>query len=458
MKQSTDKKYKISKYLKLIPDQRGVKTLIYHSLFGNASLISPRLAKTLNDHQGGIFKPNSFSIPQKITDDLHNQRLLLDDPPENRNEITDNETNHRNRPKIGHLRLCISENCNMCCTYCYVRCKKQTANMSYEIAEKAIRGYYLILKKHNHQGSITFFGGEPFLNWNVLKRTITLISQLDPKRSLIRNVQLTSNGTLINSSKVDFLRTNRVGISISIDGAKEVNDKIRIMKNRKSSYDKIIKGIELLTKDSYKPTSLVCTIGDHNVDHLEELIKLASEKKLSLTINDAFAEPRKKLYNFSEDHLVNKIFEAIKIANKSQVRLDGTWNWPYSRLFSKRSYLRHCIANGGEFCIDCDGKIKPCPGFDLSYGTIDNIEEALRSDTYKTFCKRTVPNIPECRGCEIEGLCGGGCMLNASKVHNGNIFRKSESCYLFRSLFRRSVANYLDGQGSEPNETYSHEK
>lgn len=436
--------YKVSQYYRGIAGNSKTKALIYHSIFGRGLIASCKLKDLIDLLREKTFDIVKLDIPDKIISELKKRYIIIEstfDEDEYINNLSQPKSPYE---KITHLRLCMSENCNLSCTYCYVDCKNENANMPFEVAQKAVKGFFSLLQNENRTGDVTFFGGEPIINWKILKEVILYIKELDPERKVFKKVSMVTNGTLLDKEKALFLKNHSVLVSISYDGPKDVNDKVRITKMGKGSFDKIVEGIEIMRAVDYPPSSLVCTIGDHNVHCLDDVVSFSANKKIYLNINDAFAEPRESVYAVSDGVIADSLYNAEIYARKKEIRIGGTWKWAFERLFEGSMSLRHCVASGGELSVDCDGNIKPCPGFDMIYGTVDDIEEIIKSEAYKRICSRLVPMIPECRGCDIEGLCAGGCMLNASKNHNGDIFRKSESCYLFKTLFMRLASDLLN--------------
>jgi len=444
MSHNLQNSYQVSKYYRGVPDSAKSKALVYHSIFGKGLVMGYQLKHLLDNLSESVFFPEEHGIVPEITAELEKRNIIIREGYDEEKYIEELISAVTPFERISHLRLCMSENCNMSCTYCYVDCKTKYASMPYEVAERAIKGFFQVLRKSGNRGDITFFGGEPLLNWDVIQRSVRYVRKNDPERKIVKKMSIVSNGTLIDKEKIDFLKSNSVFVSISYDGPKNVHNKVRFMKSGEGSYDAVIKGVEAMIAAEFIPGSLVCTIGDHNVNSIKDVVSFASEKNFYLSVNDAFAEPRSNVYSVSDDEIISNLYEALKHAQNIGVNIDGTWKWAYEGLFEGAKSLRHCVASGGELSVDCDGNIKPCPGFDVIYGTVDDMEGALKSDEYKRISSRLVPRLKECRGCDIEGLCAGGCMLNASKVNNGDIFRKSESCYLFKSMFDRLVEDYLE--------------
>lgn len=437
--------FKLSKYFRYIVSEHVCdKGVMWHALIGNSLLASKKVIDYICALDGKVFYLDKITLPHKIKQELINGLYFVSDSVSEETSIF--KLYKPSKPSVKHLRLCISNNCNMSCSYCYVKNQEEATQMPYDIAKKAILEYLKILKSAKEHGNITFFGGEPFLNWETFRRTVLLIRQIDSQSHFIKNISVVTNGTLINSKRAAFLRDNNIGVSISFDGPKNINDKVRLIKEGGGSYHSIIKGLQKLIDSNYKPSSLVCTIGNHNIEALREVVSFAHARQISLNINHAFAEPKHLIYKFDDNKLIKSLLEVSAFGCNCGANFDGTWQWAYNRLFSNKRYLRHCAASGGEFSIDSGGNVKPCPGFDVKYGSIDNVNEVLNSETYNYFWNRAAPNLPDCKGCEIEGLCGGGCMLNASKNHDGDIYRACDSCNVFKEVFRCLVMRYLENK------------
>lgn len=442
MKKSLSK-FKLSKYCNIIdgPNRKGA--LIYHSFLGNGLFISQLINENIREFSSGNSVPNKL-IPDSIIEKLKNNRLIVyvnDDE-----DVYFKPSGTRKMNAIRHLRLNISKSCNMSCSYCYIPNDNGFSFMNYSVAKAAIQKFIKLLHEKSGKGYITFFGGEPLLNWKVLKKSAELINSLNTQFKCITSVSIVTNGTLLTPDIVENLKKMNIKTSISVDGVGKVHDLKRVMKNGDGTYEKIMCNIKIMSKHDYKPSSLVCTLGDHNYKDLSDLILISKEYKIPLTINDAFAEPRKDVYTISEDKIINSVKNAHDFATAHGINLEGTWRWPFDRMLGINWKYQHCAACGGELSVDPEGNLKPCPGFEESYGHIRDIDSALSSEKYHQILNRSVPNLDDCKGCEIEGLCGGGCMVNAYKVNHSNIYKKFESCKLFKQMFQHLVKSLLQSK------------
>ena len=145
---------------------------------------------------------------------------------------------------LTNICLNVTDACNLACRYCFV--EQHPHYMTYEIAEKAV---YFILdnleKKNkkfnqNEKAAITYFGGEPTLMWDTIIVPLTeWIRQNDFPISL----SITTNGTLLNKERIDFLKKYNVPILLSIDGAEDTQNFNRPCINKECSFDKVVNNI-----------------------------------------------------------------------------------------------------------------------------------------------------------------------------------------------------------------------
>lgn len=150
------------------------------------------------------------------------------------------------------LILEVTESCNMRCKYCYYNENGGgyrtfgSKFMTFEIAKAAIDEFLKTTERDDV--SISFYGGEPLLNYKLIKNCIEYINNNYPNKKIL--YAMTTNGTLITDSIAKFFsKLPNVLITISLDGPKEMHDKYRVFTNGKGTYDNTIRGIEKLVKN-----------------------------------------------------------------------------------------------------------------------------------------------------------------------------------------------------------------
>ena len=153
--------------------------------------------------------------------------------------------------KIQQLTLEVTQNCNFRCKYCiysenYSNLRNHNnRNMDWKTALNAIK----IFMEHSSKTerlNISFYGGEPLLNFSLIKKVINYVNKKYPNEDIYYN--LTTNGSLINNEHINFFINHMIHILLSLDGPKHINDKYRIDINGKGTFDRVIKSLEKITR------------------------------------------------------------------------------------------------------------------------------------------------------------------------------------------------------------------
>ncbi len=164
--------------------------------------------------------------------------------------------------------------CNLACTYCFVRKEEEHLN---DIDEQAVlREIDVFFEYPGRKKSLSFNGGEPLLEWDLVRKTHAYAKRQAKKKGLTLEVIIVTNGTLLTQEHVDFFRENDISVRISIDGSRETHDRSRPFraKDGTSSFDVIMNNIRAIRPGSLRlSASLVFgpeTVGSllENIDFL----------------------------------------------------------------------------------------------------------------------------------------------------------------------------------------------
>src|SRR6185437_13291070 len=140
--------------------------------------------------------------------------------------------------------LNVTNQCNLSCTYCYeygedkivdTENGKKPKFMNEETARESVE-FMFKESGDNKMAHLTFFGGETLLNFPVLQKTVLYARQRAAELGKQVDFSLTTNATLLKPEVIEFLADNGVGVTISIDGPKEMQDKFRVFHNGQGSY------------------------------------------------------------------------------------------------------------------------------------------------------------------------------------------------------------------------------
>jgi len=321
---------------------------------------------------------------------------------------------------VRDIVLNTTDSCNLECVYCYVG-KHTNRDLSYEtgrkILDKVIELYSpLNLKKPIE---ICLHGSEPLMNWNNIKKLIEYGSSINKKYGThVIKFGLQTNATLINREIAEFLKANDVGVSVSIDGPNEIHNRTRKMVGDGPSFDRVIKGINILT-EYYGKINALTVVSKYNVNELDYVHKWLKESNLFEQVRFLFAHPDK--YGKGIEHLppietLSRKYIPIFVNELEEFSRTGKYflNNIETRIitFALPRVLPICGRCANSFIqpaiyVDIDGTIKECDSILHSklekYNILSNVKDL-----------KQILNTP--RVCPLLFFCGGGC---PSEVVNG---------------------------------------
>lgn len=332
---------------------------------------------------------------------------------------------------IKAICLNVSHDCNLRCEYCFAskgdfKCKREL--MSLETAKKAVD--FLIKKSEGIKNlEMDFFGGEPLMNFDVVKATVEYARSLEQKHNKNFRFTITTNGILLDDEKIDFINKEMYDVVLSLDGRKKVNDKFRVTKAKQGSYDLVVsKFKKLVDERKGKQYYVRGTYTTENLDFSEDVMHL-----YNLGFNEISMEPALSKeefpYAIDESNLKEVLAEHEKLC-KTLIELkkkgesinffNFNINLDDGPCISKR--LKGCGFGNDYVAITPNGDIYPCHQL---VGEEKFIIGNINSDTFNSklkneFLKLSVYHKDECKKCWAKFYCCGGC--NARNYqHNGNI-------------------------------------
>ena len=172
---------------------------------------------------------------------------------------------------IDTIAIFITTKCNLECKYCYI--KKTNIDMSLETAKNSV---ILLSNSPGRSKELHFFGGEPLLRFNFIKKIVEFSKSIDNKIKF----KITTNATLLDKEIIGFLKSNNFDIVLSIDGMEETNNFSRINKEKIGVFDDIMKSIELIKKNKidFSVSCVVHPVQSKNIfNNLNFLMKLGAK-------------------------------------------------------------------------------------------------------------------------------------------------------------------------------------
>ena len=190
---------------------------------------------------------------------------------------------------IKSMCINISHDCNLRCEYCFAakgdfgqgRCL-----MSFETAKKAI-DFIIANSGTRHNLEVDFFGGEPLMNFDVVKQTVEYARSIEKEHNKNFRFTITTNGLLLDDEKIDYINKEMSNVVLSLDGRKEINDKLRVTPNGKGCYDIIVPKYQKLGHGSGAIQDFLIPLVRSNGGNLIT-VTTNSEKNVAFYIDNGF--------------------------------------------------------------------------------------------------------------------------------------------------------------------------
>lgn len=217
---------------------------------------------------------------------------------------------------VKALCLHIAHDCNLACRYCFAEEGEyhgRRALMSFEVGKKALD--FLVANSGNRRNlEVDFFGGEPLMNWEVVKHLVEYGRSLEEKHNKKFRFTLTTNGVLLNEEVEEFCNREMSNVVLSLDGRKEINDKMRPSRNGKSSYDVIVPKFQRLAESRNQMNYYVRgTFTRNNLDFSEDALHFADLGFEQMSIEPVVSMPEEP-YSIREEDLPKIMEEYDKLA------------------------------------------------------------------------------------------------------------------------------------------------
>lgn len=450
-----DKEFKNSRFMFLF--KRGFDVLLYHSI----------LMKVLSPSKEDLELYKMFASPKKARDVLASNPKIskslemlisshflvssnVDEVQVFRDYFKD-----RTRFSINLMYLLSTDDCNFRCKYCFIEeCMPKEHKFSYmdvETMKKAID--FFASQNATNIGTegrrILLYGGEPLLNPKITIQSVEYTNSRWP-------IHLITNGSLITKEIAKFLADNDVFVSVSLDGPKEVNDKIRIFKDGSGTFNSVKRGYKLLRDAGCKNAGISLTIASHNVHNLRDNVEyLVDElKPTAFGFNFLLDFPQSKNpFGVPIDYATEKTIEAFKFLREKGI-FEERMMRKIKPFVEETIHLKDCGGIGNQIVVAPDGEIGPCQAFlsgrQFFSQRLSNPNLDLEKDSvFQEWSKRYPLNMEECLDCEAIGICGGGCP-NQAYISTGSIWGLDERmCHHNKDFLRWLIWDIYDAKKSK---------
>jgi uncharacterized protein len=329
------------------------------------------------------------------------------------------------KPVIKAMCLNMTHDCNLRCEYCFASqgtYNGEKAFLSFETGKKAFD--YLVKNSGNRKNlEVDFFGGEPLMNFDVIKKLVDYGRSLEKEYNKHFRFTITTNGVLLDEEKMDYINENMDNVVLSIDGRKETNDRMRKTINKKGSYDLIVDNYKkFISKRGSKDYFARGTYTSNNLDFSEDVKHMRELGFDKISVEPVVAKDEKK-YALKKEHVdilkkeYEKLAEYYIESYKSKDRRFQFFHFNIELEGGPCIYKRSigCGAGTEYVAVTPSGDLYPCHQFvGNEEFIIGNVEEGITNralaDKFKNV---SVNDKPACRDCWAKYFCSGGCHANA---------------------------------------------
>ena len=348
------------------------------------------------------------------------------------------------------LQTCYS--CNLDCSYCFAKqkLKNSPSMMTMDILERAGRMLLPLDDLPHTDHSLSFFGGEPLMNFEFVRQAVLWFERLAAPRLPV--FHMTTNGTLITPEIADFLIEHRFGLIVSLDGPQEVHDRMRVDHHGRGSFDKVMQGLRVLQSRGFNNSlTLRATFGPDTSNELLRIVRFLNELCYQglgryVSVEPAFLTEstcinKQDLRYSMQEGLVEDLRQAyldVAAWMVDEVRSGANPTFHHltkmvERLYYRSFWVTECGGGCGYMSVDPAGVIYACHRptvTQIGHLMHGGIDEALRA---RWIDNRTY-NRTGCLSCPLRFICGGGCR-EESLCESGDIHLPVRMDCLFKRIF-----------------------
>ncbi|MBP3877197.1 MAG: thioether cross-link-forming SCIFF peptide maturase [Lachnospiraceae bacterium] len=354
--------------------------------------------------------------------ELRQQGLLFSEEP----YAPSVEAFAKRKTVVKALCLHVAHDCNLACRYCFAgegEYHGRRAVMDYETGCRAL-DFLIANSGARHNLEVDFFGGEPLLNWETVKKLVAYGRSLEEKSGKHFRFTVTTNGVLLNDEIMEFCNREMDNVVMSVDGRKEVHDRMRPFRKGSGSYDLIIPKFLKFAEQRRKLGLKYYVRGTYtrwNTDFAADVLHLADLGFDQISVEPVVAPPEMDYALREEDLPV--LLKQYDILAKEMIRREKEgkgFNFfhfmidltggpcVYKRLFG-------CGSGTEYLAVTPWGDFYPCHQFvGMEQFLLGNVRDGIvREDTVESFKRVNVYSKPACSSCFARFYCSGGCLANS---------------------------------------------
>ena len=351
---------------------------------------------------------------------------------------------------IKAMCLHVAHTCNLNCSYCFASQGKyhgERALMTPEVGKRAL-DFLIENSGSRHNLEVDFFGGEPLMNWELVKELVAYARQQEAKYDKHFRFTLTTNGMLLDDEVTEFCNKEMNNVVLSLDGRKEIHDRMRVDYAGNGSYDRIVpKFQEFVKKRGDLEYYMRGTFTHANPDFTKDVFHMADLGFQRLSMEPVVCGPEDPAALTEEDIAVvleqYEILAAEMLKRKKEGRPFVFYHYMLDLTGGPCIYKRLSgCGSGTEYvAVTPWGDLYPCHQFvgEEAYKLGDIWQGITNEACREEFRNCNAYSREECRDCWAQLYCSGGCAANAYHATGSvnGIYR--QGCQLFKKRIECAI-------------------
>lgn len=351
---------------------------------------------------------------------------------------------------VKAICLHVAHACNMGCSYCFAgqgNYQGPSALMSLETGKKALD--FLVASSGKRRNlEVDFFGGEPLLNWEVVKGLVAYGRSLEEQHGKVFRFTLTTNGLLLDQDIMDFCNKEMQNVVLSLDGREEVHDRFRVDRQGGGSYASIVPKFQDFAKQRKgKGYYLRGTFTGHNPDFFQDILHMAELGFTQLSMEPVVGvKEGPSALNQGHLPIIFEQYEQLALEMLKRKKAGNGFDFYHFTLDLQKGPCAHkrlagCGSGTEYLAITPEGDLYPCHQFvgqkEYQLGTLK--EGITKPGLRLQFSQNTLYSKQACRECWAKFFCAGGCAANAAH-ETGQISGIHEfSCSIFKKRLECAI-------------------
>ena len=373
---------------------------------------------------------------------------------------------------IKALCLHVAHTCNLNCEYCFAsqgNFQGTSGLMSFEVGKRAL-DFLVENSGFRRNLEVDFFGGEPLMNFEVCKQLVAYARSIEKEKKKNFRFTLTTNGVGVTDEVIEWANRECHNVVLSLDGRKEVNDRFRVDKQGRGSYDVIVPKFQKFVKErGGRGYYMRGTYTHFNTDFTNDLFHMADDLGFTeLSMEPVVTSPDSPSALREEDK--ETLYEQYEILAKDMLRREKEgkpitfYHYMLDLAHGPCIYKRisGCGSGTEYLAVTPWGDLYPCHQFvsDPAYKLGDIWNGIQNTELRDRFKLCNVYARPECEDCWAKLYCSGGCAANALHASGDILGTYAFGCDIFRKRIECAImmkAAQAQGSGTEPGDADAEE-